>query len=104
MIVIRVASGSPVAAVAGAIARSIRENRRAEVQSIGAAATNQAVKAITLARQYMAEEQVDVVMIPKFVDVEIQDLIRTAVRISIVPIEDLYSLPPSKNGHDPLPS
>ena len=88
MIVIRVASRSLVSGVAGAIAGCVREHRRAEVQAIGAAANNQAIKAITLARQYLIDEGISLVMIPSFVDVQIHGLTRTAVRFSVVPAED----------------
>lgn len=91
MIVIRVASRSLVSGVAGAIAGCVREHRRAEVQAIGAAAINQAIKAITLARQYLIDEGVSLVMIPSFVDVEIHGMTRTAVRISVLPAEDVQS-------------
>jgi stage V sporulation protein S len=91
MIVIRVASRSLVAGVAGAIAGSVREHGRAEVQAIGAAAINQAIKGVTLARQYLMEENVSLVMIPSFVDVQIQGLTRTAVRFSVVLAEDVLS-------------
>ncbi|MBI1295056.1 stage V sporulation protein S [bacterium] len=93
MIVIRVASRSLVAGVAGAVAGCVREHRRAEVQAIGAAAINQAIKAITLARQYLIEEGTNLVMIPSFVDVQIHGMTRTAVRISVVPAEDVHSIP-----------
>lgn len=93
MIVIRVANRSLVAPVAGAIAGCVREHSRAEVQAIGASAINQAIKAITLARQYMMEEGVSLVMIPSIVDVEINGMTRTAVRISVVPTADAHSIP-----------
>lgn len=89
MILIRVAAKSSAAAVAGAIAGSVREHGRAEIQAIGAAAINQAVKAVTLARQYLAQDDVELVMIPSFVDVVIHDLTRTAVRIAAVPRHNL---------------
>lgn len=86
---IRVAAKSSAAAVAGAIAGSVREHGKAEIQAIGAAAINQAVKAITLARQYLVQDDLELVMIPSFVDVEIQNLTVTAVRISAIPKHNL---------------
>ena len=89
MVLIRVAAKSSASAVAGAIAGSVREHRRAEIQAIGAAAINQAVKAVALARGYLVQDKIELVMIPCFVDVEIHDLTRTAVRICAMPVEEL---------------
>ena len=61
----------------------MRENQRAEVQAIGAGAVNQAVKAIIIAKRYMAEEGVNIMCIPSFVDVLINDQERTAVRLVV---------------------
>ncbi len=85
MNVIKVSARSRTASVAGAIAGVIRENGRAEVQAIGAGAVNQAVKAIAIATGYMDEEDVHVVCVPSFVEVEIDDQERTAVRILVEP-------------------
>jgi hypothetical protein len=46
MTLVKVAATSRTSAVAGAIAGVVREQRRAEVQAIGASAVNQAVKAL----------------------------------------------------------
>ena len=86
MTVIKVSARSRTAAVAGAIAGVMRENQRVEVQAIGAGAVNQAVKAIIIARGYMADEGVEVTCIPSFVDVVINDQERTAIRLIVEPI------------------
>lgn len=85
MNVIKVSARSRTAAVAGAIAGVIREANRAEVQAIGAGAVNQALKAIVIAKGYLAEENVDIVCIPSFVDISIDDQERTAIRILVKP-------------------
>lgn len=85
MNVIKVSARSRTAAVAGAIAGVIREAQRAEVQAIGAGAVNQAMKAIVIAKGYLAEEGVHVVCDPSFVEVEIDSQERTAVRIVVAP-------------------
>jgi stage V sporulation protein S len=69
--------------VAGAIAGVIRESGVAEVQSIGAGATNQAIKAIAIARSYLNEEGLDIVCAPSFIDVAIDEEERTAIRMLI---------------------
>jgi len=69
--IIRVAGQSRAAAVAGAIAGVIRQHRHAQIQAIGASAVHQAMKAIILARAYLADEGMDLVLVPEFVEVEV---------------------------------
>lgn len=83
--IIKVSARSRTAAVAGAIAGVMREARHAEVQAIGAGAVNQAVKAIVIAKGYMAEEGVHIACVPSFVDVDIDDQERTAIRFVVEP-------------------
>jgi stage V sporulation protein S len=85
MDVIKVKANSRTAAVAGAIAGVVREHKRAEVQAIGAGAVNQAVKALVLAKGYLAEDGISVVCIPEFVDVDIEGKVRTAIKLTIEP-------------------
>ena len=85
MSVIKVASHSRTAAVAGAIAGVMREANRAEVQAIGAAAVNQAIKAMIIAKSYLEEEGVDITFSPSFVNVSIHEQSRTAIRFVIEP-------------------
>ncbi|RLD00335.1 MAG: stage V sporulation protein S [Chloroflexota bacterium] len=82
--IIKVSATSRTSAVAGAIAGIFREQKVANVQAIGASAVNQAVKAVALARNYLAEDGYDVVSIPEFVDVEIDGNVRTAIRLNVV--------------------
>jgi stage V sporulation protein S len=81
--VLKVSAKSRPSAVAGAIAGVVRENGRAEVQAIGAGATNQAVKAIAIAREYLLETDIDAICIPAFIDVTIDNEERTAIRLVI---------------------
>jgi len=85
MDIIKVKANSRTAAVAGAIAGVVREHKRAEVQAIGAGAVNQAVKALVLAKGYLAEDGIAVVCIPEFVDVDIDGKVRTAIRLVVEP-------------------
>jgi len=82
---IRVAAQSKATAVAGAIAGIIRERGRAEIQAIGAGAVNQAIKAIAIARGFLALEGVDIISIPAFADVDIDGQERTAIRFTVEP-------------------
>ncbi len=68
--VLRVGSSSPVRGVAGSIAHALRENEQIVLRAIGAAAVNQAVKAVALARSYLAAEGVEIVVVPSMQDAE----------------------------------
>ena len=83
MDVIKVSGSSRTSAVAGAIAGVFRENKRADIRAIGAGAVNQAIKALVLARGYLKEDGYDVICMPEFVDVEIDDKVRTAIRLVV---------------------
>ncbi len=83
--VLKVSARSRPSAVAGAIAGVVREAGRAEVQAIGAGATNQAVKAVAIAREYLRETGIDAVCVPAFIDVTIENEDRTAIRLVIEP-------------------
>ncbi len=71
--------------LAGAIAGLIREEGRAEVQTIGAGALNQAIKAVAIARGYVAPAGYELICIPVFEDIEIDGEERTAIRLIIEP-------------------
>ena len=50
---------------------------------VGAGALNQAVKAVAIARGYVAASGIDLVCIPTFADIEIDGEQRTAIRLSV---------------------
>jgi stage V sporulation protein S len=83
MDLLRVSAWSNPKSVAGAIAGVLRERGEVDVQIIGAAALNQAVKAIAIARSYVAGEGIDPICIPGFQDIEINGEGRTAIRIRV---------------------
>lgn len=85
MDMIKVSANSRTSAVAGAIAGVVREHKRAEVQAIGAGAVNQAVKALVLATGYLKGDGIDVVCVPEFAEVTIEDKVRTAVKLVVEP-------------------
>src|SRR5437870_2257309 len=74
--VLRVSALSRSGRVAGAIAGVIRTYGRADVQAIGAGATNQAIKAIAIARDYLQPDGLDLVVVPTFVNVRFDDEVR----------------------------
>lgn len=83
MDIIKVKANSRTAAVAGAIAGVMREYKHAEVQAIGAGAVNQSVKALVLAKGYLAEDGMVVNFTADFVDVTIEDKVRTAIKFTV---------------------
>lgn len=85
MEVLKVASKSNPNAVAGALAGVIREKQIAEIQAIGAGAVNQAIKAISIARGFLAPSGVDLVCVPAFTDVTIDGDERTAIKLIVKP-------------------
>lgn len=72
-------------AVAGALAAVLRERGNAEIQAIGAGAVNQAVKAVAIARGFVAPGGIDLVCVPAFTDITIEGEERTAIRFIIEP-------------------
>jgi len=81
--VLRVSSKSKPNTVAGAVAGVIREKGRVEIQTIGAGALNQAIKAIAIARGFLAPSGIDIVCTPSFCDVIIDGQERTAIRLVV---------------------
>ena len=80
---IKVSAQSRSTAVAGAIAGVMREEGHAEMQAIGASAVNQAIKALAIARGYLVQDGIDLVISPSFNEVEIEGNERTAVRFAV---------------------
>ncbi len=78
---LKVSSHSSPNSVAGAIAAVIREKKVVEVQAVGAGAINQAIKAIAVARGYLAPIGVDLVCIPAFSNIQIDGEERTAIKL-----------------------
>ena len=67
---LKVSSKSDPKAVAGALAAVMREERKVELQAVGAGAVNQTIKAIAISRGYVAPNGMDLIMIPAFVELK----------------------------------
>ena len=80
---LKVSSKSNPSKVAGALAGVLREKGGAEIQAIGAGALNQAVKAIAIARGFVAPGGIDLVSVPAFTDIEIDGKEKTAIKLII---------------------
>ena len=85
MDVLRISTKSNPNSVAGAIAGLIKEKGKAEMQAIGAGALNQAVKTIAIARGFVAPSGVDLICIPAFTEIKIEEDERTGIKLLIEP-------------------
>lgn len=85
MDILKVAAKSSSNSVAGALAGILKEENVVELQAIGAGAVNQAVKAVAIARGFVAPSGLDLVCIPAFKDVEIDGEERTAIKFIVKP-------------------
>ncbi|NLB77761.1 MAG: stage V sporulation protein S [Clostridiaceae bacterium] len=85
MSLLKVSSKSNPNSVAGAIAGVVREKGVAEVQSIGAGALNQAVKAVAIARGFLAPLGIELVCIPAFSEITVDGEERTAIKLIVEP-------------------
>ena len=83
MEVLKVSAKSNPNSVAGALAGVLREKGGAEIQAIGAGALN--VKAIAIARGFVAPGGIDLVSVPAFTDIEIEGEERTAIKLIVEP-------------------
>ena len=85
MEVLKVSTKSNPNSVAGALAAIIKEKNVVEIQAVGAGAINQAVKAIAIARGFVAPSGRDIVCVPAFTDIEIDGQERTAITFIVQP-------------------
>lgn len=80
---LKVSSKSNPNSVAGALANAFRSSGKVEIQAVGAGALNQAVKAIAIARGFLAPSGKNIVCIPAFADILIEGEERTAIKLII---------------------
>ena len=85
MEVLKVSAKSNPNSVAGALAGVLREKGFAEMQAVGAGAINQAVKAVAIARGFVAPSGTDLICIPAFTDIVIEGEQRTAMKLIVEP-------------------
>lgn len=80
---LKVSSKSNPNSVAGALANVFRSNRSVEIQAVGAGALNQAIKAVAIARGFLAPSGKNIVCIPAFTDISIDGEEKTAIKLII---------------------
>lgn len=71
--------------IAGAISDAVERDGKVEVQAIGAGALNQAVKAVAIARGYVAPHGIDLACIPAFVNLDLNGEPTTAMKLIVSP-------------------
>lgn len=81
--ILKVSSKSNPNSVAGALAGVVRGSGAVEIQVVGAGALNQAVKAVAIARSFVAGSGIDLTCRPTFADIEIDGEGRTAIRLLV---------------------
>jgi stage V sporulation protein S len=104
---LKVSTRSNPNSVAGAMAGAVRQSGAVEVQVVGAGALNQAIKAVAIARGYVAAAGIDLVCVPTFADIDIDGERRTAIRLTVEDRASRSAPVPAEieavelNGHDP---
>lgn len=83
MEIIKVSSKSNPSKVAGAIANIYRKNGILEIQTIGAGSLNQAIKAVAIARGFVAPMGDDLVVVPAFGETIIEGEEKTAMKLIV---------------------
>ena len=99
---LKVSSKSSAASVAGAIAGMIKDGSCVEIQSVGAGAVNQAVKAIAISRGFLSPVGIEIVCTPSFADIVIDGEYRTAIRFSVEPRGPRGAAPSHRETLEPL--
>lgn len=80
---LKVSAKSNPNSVAGALANVFRDKGVVEIQAIGAGALNQAIKAVAIARGFVAPSGKNLICIPAFTDINIDGEERTAIKLII---------------------
>ena len=82
--ILRVSGNSPAEKLAAAISHHVYDGKRIALRAIGAGAVNQAMKAVAIARGYVAPRGIDLSVVPGFVDVEMPDRNVTAMLFRVL--------------------
>ncbi len=80
---LKVSSKSNPSSVAGALANVFKEQEMVEIQAVGAGAINQAIKAIAIARGFVAPSGKNLICTPAFSDISIDGEERTAIKLIV---------------------
>ena len=80
---LKVSSKSNPSSVAGALANVFKDKTSVEIQAVGAGAINQAIKAIAIARGFVAPSGKNLICTPAFQDISIDGEERTAIKLIV---------------------
>ncbi len=80
---LKVSSKSSPSSVAGALANVFKDKTSVEIQAVGAGAINQAIKAIAIARGFVAPSGKNLICTPAFQDISIEGEERTAIKLIV---------------------
>ena len=83
MEILKVSTKSKPSSVAGALANAFKNKNMVEMQAIGAGAINQAIKAVAIARGYVAPTGKDLIAVPAFSDILIDGEEKTAIKLIV---------------------
>jgi stage V sporulation protein S len=99
MQILKVSSSSDPGAAAGAIANGVRERGTAEIEVIGPRAVNQAVKAIAIARGYLAASGIDLYCLPSFTSIRVAegDREKTAIHFTVRTRHEISGMAPASS-------
>ena len=81
--ILKVSTKSNPNLVAGALVNILKEKENVEIHSIGAGALNQAIKAVAIARGFVAPSGKNLVCIPAFTDIIIDGEERTEIKLLV---------------------
>ena len=79
----KVSTKSNANSVAGALAAALKEHDMCEISTVGAGALNQAMKAIIIARGFLAPQGIEISLIPSFDEIDINGEKRTAIKLIV---------------------
>ena len=82
--ILRVKGTASVPSLASAISHAVYDGKDVVLRAIGASAISQAIKAVAVARGYVAPRGIDLSIIPGFTDVIMPDGTVTAITLRVV--------------------
>jgi stage V sporulation protein S len=83
--ILRVKGSSAPASLASALSHGIYDGQHIVMRCIGASAVNQAVKAVAIARSYVAPRGIDLHCIPSFTTIEVDGVDMSAILVRVFP-------------------
>jgi stage V sporulation protein S len=83
MEILKISSKSDPRAVAKAMVLILKKGKEVEMHTLGAGAVNQAVKAAAIARGLVAPNGINIVVIPAFIDLEINGEEKTGIKLIV---------------------